>query len=159
MNVRTAVKQEIAASCPRVFDVATDLETLARVFVGYGPIPAIRRVEVVGGGAHEVGALRKVTLSDGAVLDEEVVALRRPDLHAYHIVDGFKLPFSLLVRRAESEWRFQPLSATRTRISWRYSVRLTTPLVLPVSFLILRLFMRKAMARCLRNLKAEIEPA
>jgi len=43
-------------------------------------------------------------LTDGSVMNEEIVACERPSLHQYRWLDRPAFPFSLLVRGAEATW-------------------------------------------------------
>ena len=156
MAVTTEVAETIDAPPEVVFDLGTPAEMLPRLFRGYGPIPGIAKAEIVGGGELKAGAIRRITNTDGSVIDEEIIELRRPEKHVYRLIRGFKFPFSLLVRGADSDWTFSAAGAG-TRVAWRFSFVPTTPLVSPVVGLIARRFFRRAQAECLTNLKQHAE--
>jgi uncharacterized protein YndB with AHSA1/START domain len=149
------VKAQAVVVVPRppaaVFRFCVDPTTMAQVFKGAGPIPAITQVT---GPAPAVGVIRKIHQADGSVLEEEVLELDPPRRHAYRIVRGIKAPFSLLVRWGDGAWTFTPESEG-TRIQWDYGFRLTSPLVWPVARPLM-IFMRRAMQGCLDQIKEQM---
>jgi hypothetical protein len=156
MIVETRTSLEFPHPTPVVFERAVALATLPRTFRGFGPIPAILRVSVEGGGPIVVGAVRLIEASDKSTMRELVTAHEPPWLHAYGL-EGIAPPLSLLVRRGESEWRFEDINDGRgTRMTWTYRFHLTTPLVFPLTFPLLKIFMHGALRRCLENLRAEL---
>lgn len=148
----------IAAPPERVFDVAVAVETLPKVFVGYGPVPAIREAWLKNGGPMAVGAVRYVRNSDGSVIEERITALKRPRLQAYQLVAGFRPPFSWLLRRACGRWDFSALPEG-TQIDWHFSFQPRSRLTAPLLALLVALFFRRAQRRCLARLAAMLESA
>jgi hypothetical protein len=149
------VSAELDAPLEQVFDFATSCEAFPRFIRAYGPIPGVRRAEMVGGAALAAGAPRRVYLTDQAVVDEIVTAFDRPNRHAYRWKrpPGFLL--SLLVRSAKAEWTFSRAGAS-THIDWVYDLELTTPFILPIAQLLMWRFeqwMQKSMDMLPRALR------
>jgi hypothetical protein len=107
---------------------------------------------MLAGGEPKVGARRRIELTDGSVMGEELLAFERPLRHAYRWTDPPALPLSLLVRRGTGDWTFTP-EAGGTRIAWSYRFELTSPLAWPLAALVALLF-RRWMAQGLAELRA-----
>ena len=152
MYVATKVSRAFACPRERLYDLAVDNRVLARVFTGCGPIPAITSACLEEAETLAEGVLRRVEMSDGSTLKERIVGLRRPELHAYHVLSGFKPPFAWMLVRGESEWRFGEAGPGRSRIDWRYRFLLKSFLFAGVGLPVVKVFMRGAMQRCLANL-------
>ncbi len=155
MDVRTRATIEIARSPEEVFDFVADPSHFARWLRPLAPIPGVRSTEAIGEGAQRVGSRRRIAMTDGAILIEEVLVLDRPHRHAYRW-EKPKLPFSLLVKSGRGDWTFAP-SGTHTRVEWTYTFELTTPLAyLPGRLVVLafRRWMRRNLARIERELAA-----
>lgn len=155
MRLETQASVEVKAEPETVFDFATSLSTLPKVFTGYGPIPAILKAEIIAGKSMETGVIRKVWNSDGSIVDEEIVELIRPTTQRYRLIRGFKPPFSYIFREASGEWTLSsaPLG---TNIVWKFYFELTSPLVQPIAQLIGFFFVR-AQRQCLINIKTFVE--
>ncbi|MEO8673268.1 MAG: SRPBCC family protein [Tahibacter sp.] len=135
------------------FDFALDTAQFPATFTGYGPIPSIRSIVVEG--PLMPGAVRRVSNSDGSVLTERVETVARPERHSYTL-EGFRVPFSWLVRQGTADWTFEETGVI-TRVRWTYAFRLTSPLVMPLAMVLLRLFMTRAMQRCLENMAGVLD--
>jgi hypothetical protein len=155
MNVDTDVTTWIGCDLPAAFEGASSTETLARIFPGKGPIPGVVSAQVVGGGPIGRGAVRRVKTNDGNELDETYIEFDRPTHYAYEM-SKFKMPLSLLMKKATGVWRFSP-EAGGTRVVWTYSVELPSVLSAPATMLIVKVFMKAAMNSCLSNLKSLLE--
>ncbi|MBI3070611.1 MAG: SRPBCC family protein [Deltaproteobacteria bacterium] len=155
MDVTAAASIEIGKPIETVFDYAVTSENIPRIFVGYGPIPAVVSATVRGDGILREGATRTIENSDGSVIDEAITALVRPTRQAYRLPGGFKKPFSFIVRSAEGNWVFSQTS-TGTRVDWSFRFELTSPIARPFGWLLMRLFFQKAMERCLARLKDQV---
>lgn len=159
MLLRTGASIELPLRPQEAFDLITGPDALARlpeVWLGYGPIPRIVKAEMVGGAPMRVGAVRRVWTADGSVTDEEIREHARPARHAYRLVAGLRPPLSFFVRWNEGDWTFTP-TAEGTRIDWRYTWELTSPLVFPVMGPLVLVFFRRAMEDCLARVKAAAE--
>lgn len=152
-----AIQESVTIAAPpeRVFDFITAPEAVARTFHGHGPIPAATRSEVVDGGVLRVGAIRRVTNSDGSVIDEEIVALDRPARQGYRLLGGFKRPAAWLIRGARGEWRLDAANGG-TRVAWTFTFELRGPLAWPFGALMRRPF-RRAMQKALAETRRQVE--
>jgi hypothetical protein len=124
-----------------VYDFAVAADNFPRLLRALGPIPGIALITMEDGRPLEDGAQRSVTMSDGSVVRELIVAAHRPSRHCYRWTEPPAAPFNLLVRPAEGDWRFHP-TGRGTRIDWVYTFDLTTPLAAPLAALVLLLFRR-----------------
>ncbi|HEY8515103.1 MAG TPA: SRPBCC family protein [Candidatus Binatia bacterium] len=157
MRIEVAAGVEVERPADEVFAFAVAPESFPRFVHALGPIPAIARIEVLDGRPNEPGARRRVTMSDGSEVLEEVLALDPPRRHAYRWISRPVAPLHLLVRGAEGEWRFAP-TERGTHVNWTYTFDLTTPLVWPLAFATLQIF-RLWMQRALDRLPAEVGAA
>src|SRR5689334_19735039 len=155
MKMDTDVTTFIACDASAAFAGASSTETLPRIFPGKGPIPGAVTAEVVGGGPIGRGAVRRVKTTDGNELDETYIQFDPPTGYAYEM-SKFKLPLSLLMKKATGTWRFSP-EAGGTRVDWTYSVELPSVLAAPVTALIVKVFMKDAMNLYLSILKSDLE--
>jgi hypothetical protein len=85
-----------------------------------------------------------------------VTGLDPPHLHAYAL-GGFVPPLRWLAHAAHADWRFAARHEG-THVVWRYRFALTSALAWPVAWPILRLFMQRAMRRCLDAMAASVGP-
>lgn len=156
MNVQSQASIEIRALPEKVFDFATAVSTLPKVFKGYGIIPAILNAEIVGGGEIREGAIRQVTNADGSVIDEEIIQLTRPTKQTYKLIRGFKPPFSFLVRSGGGDWTLTP-SNNLTIVTWKFYFELTSVLAYPLMTFVMSTYFQKAQQRCLTEIKNYVE--
>ncbi len=155
MRVQSVAEVVVAGPPEAVFDYATDLDNLPKLFRGAGPVPSIEKAEVIGGGPHEVGCRRRIHNGDGSVLEEELLELDRPRSHRYSLYGDFQGLAAYLVRDGGGHWTFEPVDGgSKTRVRWAYHFELTTPLVLPLALPMMKVAFRTAQLRCLRNLAA-----
>lgn len=133
-----------------VFALSVDAERFPQTFVGYGPIPALRRIVL--DGPLGIGSTRAVHSSDGSVLSERITALRPPLHHAYTLT-GFRAPLGWLVRAGHADWQLQPLQ-NGTLVTWSYRFEPTAAIAVPLAALLLRRCMQPAMQRCLQHMDA-----
>jgi hypothetical protein len=148
MQIDCHAQQTIPCSAQAVFDLMVDSKRFPATFTGYGPIPAIRSIEIAGPLTN--GTLRRIHNADGSILIEQVTTIEPPIRHAYTLT-GFSLPFSMLVTRGDADWSVAE-SAAKSKVEWRYTFTLTTPLVYPLCAFVIGFFMRRAMQRCLDNM-------
>lgn len=159
MKIQSKAAIEIKASPEKVFDYATNLENLPKVFKGYGVIPAICKAEIADGGEMQQGVTRRITNSDGSIIDEEILTLKRPTKQTYRLVKGFKPPFSYLVKSGGGDWTFTPTPNTTnsTFITWEFYFELTSPLAYPIMAFIMSSYFQKAQQLCLNEIKKNLE--
>lgn len=156
MKVYTETSVEIFSNPENVFDKSTELDMMPKVFKGFGLIPAIIKVELAEGNEVKEGCIRKIHNSDKSILDEKVITFKRPQRQTYQLIKGFTFPNTLLVTLGEGDWIYTP-TEKGTLITWKYYFELTSPAVFPIGYLVVKLFMNKAMHNCLLNLKKIIE--
>jgi hypothetical protein len=81
MQLRASATIEIARPREVVFDFSCACETYVKLFRPRGPIAGIAKAEMISGAPLAAGARRRIELSDGAVVEEDVLAFdRRPDI-------------------------------------------------------------------------------
>jgi hypothetical protein len=159
MNVRLEAEIEVAAKAAAIFDAVNDAAGAPHIYVGHGPVPGVSAMRYEGDGKPKLGAVRKVEMADGNVLEEELVVYDRPRAHSYTL-RGFVLPFSLLIREARADWRFDEVAgAVATRVHWTYTFTLTTPLVWPLAALFLHTVFHGWMLGCLGRARREVVTA
>lgn len=155
MPIHLTARQRFAAPATAAFALSIDAQRFPALFRGYGPIPAIRRVELHGVAA--VGTKRQIHNSDGSVLDEEILELDAPRRQRYRL-GGFRAPFAWLVRAGEADWQFRD-DATGSTVEWHYRFEPASALARPFAALLLRGFMQRAMQRCLGKMGEALDAA
>jgi hypothetical protein len=134
------------------FALSLDPHRFPACFRGFGPIPALRRIQA--DEAPAVGATRTVESADGALMRERITAYDPPRHHAY-VLDGLRPPLRWLVREGHADWRFAG-HPQGTRVTWRYRFVPTSPLAWPLAAPLLKVFMQGAMRRCLDAMRREL---
>lgn len=152
MKIALQVERFIPAASELVFDLAAGPEHLASLFAGAGPVPAIVRAEMVDSAPVAAGSTIRFEDATGAIAYHHIDKRERPLTYEYDL-HGLGRPFSLLVRIGYARWSFSP-ERGGTRVRWRYDFELTSPLAYPAASLVLQLFFRRAMQRCLEALDA-----
>ena len=150
--IRVKVEQDIPAPPEAVFALALDTERFPAMFIGCGPVPALRRI--VPNSPAGIGATRRVESVDGTRLLETITFLQFPSRHSYSVA-GFRPPLAWLVRRGHADWTFSP-SGHGTRVCWCYDWEAASAVAQPIAWGLLRWFMRGAMAGCLQAMAAEL---
>ena len=145
MPIALVAQHRFAHAAESIFELCTDAQRFPQVFRGYGPIPAIREIVLLGPLA--IGSEREIRNSDGSVLRERVTALQPPLHHAYTL-SGFRAPFAWLVRSGAADWQLQPLQ-DGTLLTWTYRFETTSAITHPLAAALLRRCMQPAMLRCL----------
>lgn len=155
MRVHTEQSIVVPGPIEAVFDHACEGATLAKLLTGWGPVPATTSIELLDGATTTaVGVKRRVHTSDGAALEEEVLAFDRPHRHTYRLYGNFRGPAKLLVREGQGDWTFASLGPNSTRVVWRYHFELRSPLLWPAGFAMIRVAFAGMMRAGLRNLAA-----
>lgn len=137
-----------------VFDYAVGPTNLARIFIGHGPIPAIKKAQMRDGAPFAEGNVLSFVGSDGVELFHRIDRIDRARAYEYDL-HGLKAPFSLLVKAGYARWTFAPEGAG-TRVDWSYTFPLTSPLAYPLARVVIGVFMRKAMERCLAQVDDQL---
>jgi hypothetical protein len=159
MKLRVRAAVTVHRPRPEVYDFSVANQTLALVLKKFGPIPGITSAEFTAGGSLAAGAQRHVHMSDGAVIEEEVLEADRPRVHRYRWLRGLRPPFSLMVRSGEACWTFSDADGGGTDVEWVYLFALRSPLVYPLAAPILFLLFRRWMQRGLDRIRTELTPA
>lgn len=154
MELSTETSIVIPRPRGEVFDFCTDDDNTARTLRPLGPIAGVAKVEMHEGQSLETGAHRTITMTDGVVLEEEILDYTRPTRHQYRWVGGIKPPFSWLVRSGTGCWEFSEVSGG-TRIVWSYVFELRSALAYPLALPIISLF-KRWMAQGLGAIAADI---
>jgi hypothetical protein len=144
----------VAAAAEAVFDHAFDPEHLAALLGGWGPVPAVARVDRLDAGPYAIGSKRRIHNSDGSVLDEEVLVHEPPRRHGYRLFGEFGGLAKLLVREGRGDWEFHPTDAGETLVRWRYEFTLTTPLAWPLGVVMMKVAFANMQRRALGRLRA-----
>lgn len=151
MKILCHANLEFTADAQSIFKLMVDADSFPATFTGYGLIPAIRKIRLAEPLA--VGVTRHIYNADSSVLTELITILDRSRRHAY-ILSGFTAPFSWLVKQGEADWQLAETSGG-TNVIWTYQFTLTSVLLYPVCFALLKFFMQRAMQRCLENMNAQ----
>ncbi len=150
VKLPTSTTVTVAQPIDVAFARSIDAASLPRFLLRYGPIPgAVRADELTGGPA--AGSRRRLEMTDGSIIEEEITALERPRRCAYHWLTRPRPPFGWLIRHAAAEWIFTDAGPARTRIHWSYTFELTSPVAVPLAAPILLVF-RRWMTRALEAL-------
>jgi hypothetical protein len=152
-----SAKRSIVVPRPQneVFEFCTQNDTFERTLRPLGPIAGVAKVELRDGDIVQTGAHRTITLTDGSVLEEEVLDYTPPERHQYRWKKGLKPPFSWLVHSGTGCWEFSPVNGG-TQIEWSYVFELRSSLAYPIAFPIIALFERW-LAQGLGNIASELE--
>lgn len=132
MDIRTDATCEIEAPIDEVFELFLHMD-ITRVMKGYGPFPAITRLEGLEGEWKESGATRRVHLADGTSAHEELKTVDPPRQFTYLVTDNTS-PLGIMVRAIHGDFRFSK-SGAGTRVEWTQTFDTKLPfvgLLLPV---------------------------
>jgi carbon monoxide dehydrogenase subunit G len=154
MKVSTRALVEIPCDREAVFHYATDVANVPTIFRKLGLIPGVERAWVLGNGPTTKGAVRRLLMSDGTPLDEQVLEMEAPRKFFYRL-KGFRGTFRALVKQAEGEWIFSPLGHG-TRITWTFTAELTSPLAATVAVPLVKGAMKRSMEESLHRIKAAL---
>jgi hypothetical protein len=140
MKLSTQTSVQAPGAADAVFGRAIDSSRFPAMYLAFGPIPAIVSVDELGSGPA-LGSKRRVTMSDGSVIDEELVAFERPTRYGYRWLTRPKPPFGWLIAGAVADWTFTG-AGDRTRVDWVYTFTLTSPLAAPLALIVMAIFKR-----------------
>jgi hypothetical protein len=136
------------------FEAAASVD-LAKIFTGFGPLPAVVGVRDQTGSWDHVGVSRRPVLSDGTAAFE-LITQYEPHSHFAYEVSGFTNALGRFVTGARGSWTFEPTADGGTAIEWTYafrSRRLRRTLVRLVIAPVWRLYMRRALDATVRELR------
>ncbi|MGB8332670.1 MAG: SRPBCC family protein [Polyangiales bacterium] len=139
MNISTSASVLIPRPREEVFARATDSTNTPETLRPRGPFAGISKVEMLDGQALAKGARRRISMTDGTVLEEVILDYDPPVRHRYGWTGGAKPPFSFLVRSGTGCWDFSEVDGG-TRIVWSYTFELTSPLAYPLAIPVVWLF-------------------
>lgn len=120
MRVAVAIEGAARAGAAETFDAIVPIE-LARIFRGFGPLPAVTATRGQSGAWDHVGAQRVVVLSDGSEVPERITAIDRPRYFAYRVGPFEAGPLARLVVDARGEWWFDESRPGLTAVRWVYT--------------------------------------
>ena len=140
----------IPAGVDEVFATLCDFKNFPRHFTGYGIIPPVSKVELVGTTTNDVGTQRRVTSADGSVLEETVLVFEPPHRHHYELY-GFAFPASLMVTRGNSEVHCNQ-DGDATTVTWHYVFKTASILFYPLAWLVFGFFFERAMKKALHSM-------
>jgi uncharacterized protein YndB with AHSA1/START domain len=138
-NISTSASVLIPRPREEVFVYATDSTNAPDTVRARGLFAGITNIEMHEGQTLAKGSKRRVFMTDGTVLEEDILDYDPPTRHRYGWTGGAKFPFSLLVRSGTGNWDFTEAEGG-TRIVWTYTFGLTTPLAYPLAIPIIWLF-------------------
>jgi Polyketide cyclase / dehydrase and lipid transport len=119
--VPVTVWRRVDADVAQTFDVVVPVD-LARIFRGYGPLPAVRGTAGGIGTWGRAGQSRTVLLADGGRMEESIVEVRRPGLFRYRVVP-IQGVLRLAVAQIDGRFVFSASEAGGTVIRWTYVFR------------------------------------
>lgn len=154
MNVSTSASVVIPKPRDEVFELCCRNETYERHLQPRPPVAGVRKVDFFDGHTLKVGDHRRVTLTDGSVLDEAILEYAPPVRHSYRWGTGLKGPFALMVRSGTGTWEFTEVDGG-TRVEWGYDFALKSPLFYPLALPIMPLF-RAWLRQSLQSIRDEL---
>jgi hypothetical protein len=153
MRVEVRESVLITASPEQVFDfVASEQGFLS--FSGFGPIPGLKQVVFERGSYQRVGSESRVTNTDGSTHRERIVACQRPHRFAV-VIHDLSPPFGKLVTEIDELWQVVG-EPTGSRLSRSFAFQLRSPLLWPLSLLLVQVLFRGAMRRHHRVLASRL---
>lgn len=155
MIVSTSASIVIPRPREEVFAFSCENDTFERHLRPLGPVAGLQRAEFFEGDSLEKGGRRRITLTDGSVLEEVILDYEPPRRHRYRwSSSGLRGPFALLVRSGTGCWDFGEVSEG-TRIEWGYDFELKSPLFYPLALPVLALF-KAWLKKSLESIRSEL---
>ena len=154
MKIAASSSITIPRSQEEVFAFCCRNDTVERNLGPRGPVAGVKKAEFFEGHNLAEGSKRRITLTDGSVLEEVVLDYAPPSRHRYRWTKGLKGPFALLVRSGTGCWDFAEIP-DGTRVDWGYVFELKSPLGYPFALLIMPLF-RSWLRQSLESIRAEL---
>lgn len=153
MRINVSAERSLPCTPDVAFELATNPDKFPAFFTGFGPVSGISGIRLHSELAK--GSQRRVHMVDGSVLTERVTEHDPPVRHGYTLT-GFRPPMAWLVTQGEAMWTFAG-HEFGSRVRWDYEFTLARRWLAPVAAIALHLFMRRAMHRCLKNMKRALE--
>ena len=151
----TTVETTVDAPREQAFSTIAAID-LTSIFVGYGPLPAVTGVSHQAGDWDGAGQTRSVSLSDGSSAREGLTEYRHPEYFSYTLT-GFTNALRFLVTAAHGEWWFEPVSAVKTHIRWRYAFQPRNVITAPLLWFVVAVLWRGYMEKALSLSKRQVE--
>lgn len=134
--ISTVVTASIEAPLAQTFEIAVPIHVPA-IMKPRGLLPGVARVEDATGPWNAVGQSRRLYLTDGSSVFEEMTDYA-PNHHFAYRVSQFTGPFGGLVSEARGEWNFTQTAPGRTQIDWTYAFTPKSALARPFVWLIVK---------------------
>lgn len=124
----------------------------------HGPLPGAARVEPIKGTWREIGDSRRIILTNGSSVHEEII---KYDLnkHAAFRLSEYAAPLKQLVSQGSSVWDFEDLGDGKTRVQWTYSYIPRSAFTKPLVVLLMKTLWPGYMKAALARLKPVVEGA
>lgn len=126
MDIVTKAACQIDAPIDDVFKLFLRMD-ITKVMTGFGPFPAIERVEGIDGTWDTSGATRRVYLADSTSAHEELTLVEAPRRFTYLVTDNTG-PLGKMVRAIHGDFRFSQ-KAGGTRVDWSQTFDTRLPFV------------------------------
>lgn len=153
MEIQAHASMVIPFPTDVVYEITTRADAPALLFQGWGPIPGTTSSIVLGDEGLKEGCIRRITGTDGTVIDEEVTTLIPEKQQSYRLPPGsFQGFFGALVKEAHGNWDYTD-QGNSTLINWTFTFVLTSPLAWPLA-LPLSMAFQKAMQAALKRIPA-----
>lgn len=130
----------VTKAAPEVaFDTVIPID-LTEFFTGYGPIPPIVGIQDQTGDWDAAGQTRQINLKDGSHVMEKIDVYERPGYFGYTVgpFSGFN---RFVMSHADGQFWFEPVDGG-TEIRWSYTWHAKNALVLPIAWMLTRVWKR-----------------
>lgn len=153
--IKSAAAVLVSAPVERAFAAALGFDAPS-IVRPQGLLPGVRSVEGTTGAWNAPGETRRLTLTDGSMVEETLLDVRA-DSYRYRVA-GFTGPFRFLVREAKGEFAVAPAPGG-ANLTWTYEFQPTSSLAAPIVSFIADVLWAPWMSAALGRLKAAIEAA
>lgn len=152
--IEVTVTTEIPAPIDDAFAYAVPVD-LVHVMKPRFPAPGVKRVENQTGGWDAAGQSRRIFLTDGSSVFEELTEYERP--HQFHYrVSEFTGLFGRLVHEARGRWQFTEASSSSCTIAWTYAFYPKSAIAALLLNVTVRRVWRGVMAAALQQIKDDL---
>lgn len=154
--IKLAIEIDIAEQPDVVFALATDPETLPRIFLQCAGVPALMQVEQAS--ESQQGVERFMRYADGTE-HKEYLQLHQPPLkHHFRVSAPLPGKLGLFFSGGEVQWVFIK-TQTGTALHWQYQFALRRVLLQPLAQLFLVTAYKRYLRDALQRLKIKLEAA